>query len=67
MPVLRGGIRRRYYLAISVGYLIVGAIIVVRSVQGHVIPIGLLGLVFMGLGVVRLRDYLNWRRSPNGS
>lgn len=32
----------------------------VRSVIGHVPIIAVLGLVFIALGVVRLRDYLAW-------
>jgi uncharacterized membrane protein HdeD (DUF308 family) len=50
-------LRERYFLAVSVIYVLLGLVILVRSATAHVLPVGLLGLVFVGLGAVRLRDY----------
>ena len=49
--------RQRYFIAISVAYLVLGAIMLVRSVIGHFLPIAVLGAVFIALGLVRLREY----------
>ncbi len=49
--------RRRYFVVVSVMYLVLGAIIVARSVMAHVVPMAVLGMVFLALGAVRLRDY----------
>lgn len=49
--------RRRYYVAVSVGYVIIGLIILTRSAMAHAVPAVILGLVFVALGLVRLRDY----------
>ena len=58
-------LRQRYYVVVSVIYILIGLVIVVRSVIGHVAVIGLLGLVFIALGAVRLRDYVSFtRREP---
>ena len=62
-----GAVRRRYFLAVSAGYIILGVIILARSIVGHVLPVGLLGLVLIALGLVRLRDYLSWRHETRGS
>lgn len=58
-------IRRRYQVAVSVGYILLGVIILVRSIVGHVLPIVVLGVVFIALGAVRLRDYLHWKQASN--
>lgn len=50
--------RQRYFLLVSVLYIILGVVIVARSAIAHAVPIALLGLVFMALGAVRLRSYL---------
>jgi len=57
-------VRRRLYIFSSVSYVVLGVIIAVRSVVAHVAPIALLGLVFITLGLVRLRDFLRWRGEP---
>ncbi len=62
-----GVARRRYHLLVSTGYILIGVVIAVRSVLGGVIPIAILGLVFIALGAVRIRDYLNSRRTSLGS
>jgi hypothetical protein len=49
--------RRRYFIVVSIVYLLLGGVIIARSVASHVVPIALLGLVFVALGAVRLRDY----------
>ncbi len=64
---VKGRVRRRYYVAVSVGYMLVGVVILVRSAISAVFPLILLGLVFVALGLVRLRDYLGWRRLSGGS
>jgi uncharacterized membrane protein HdeD (DUF308 family) len=53
----RVGVRQRYYVLASVMYMALGGVILVRSLLAHVIPVGLLGAVFIALGAVRLRDY----------
>jgi len=50
-------VRQRYFVIASVLYIILGIAILGRSVVSHVVPIALLGLVFIALGAVRLRDY----------
>jgi uncharacterized membrane protein HdeD (DUF308 family) len=49
--------RQKYYVVASVVYIILGFIIVVRSALAHVFVLAILGLVFIALGAVRLRDY----------
>jgi hypothetical protein len=60
-------VRRRYYVAISLGYIGLGAVIATRSLLAHALPIVLLGIVFAALGAVRLRTYFAWRRDAGGS
>jgi hypothetical protein len=55
-------LRNRYYVLVSVIYILIGLVVVVRSLIGHVAAIGLLGIVFIALGVVRMRDYVAFRR-----
>lgn len=62
-----GTIRRRYSLVVSVVYILIGLVIAARSIAAHVPAIGLLGLVFIALGAVRIRDYLAWRRTFHDS
>ena len=42
-------------------YLLLGAVIVVRALMAHAIIVVVLGLIFVALGLVRLRDYAGWR------
>lgn len=56
--------RERYYLLVSILYIALGMIILVRSVTAHVAPVGILGLVFIALGAVRLRDYAGRSGTP---
>lgn len=59
--------RRRYYVLVSILYLILGAIILVRSVLAHGNPaIVILGIVFLALGIVRLRAYFVRPEAPRG-
>ncbi|MDQ2745431.1 MAG: hypothetical protein M3Z66_24485 [Chloroflexota bacterium] len=57
-------LRRKYHVAVSLAYLALGGVIVARSIAGHVLPVGILGLVFIALALVRLRDYRTWKNSP---
>jgi hypothetical protein len=50
-------LRQRYYVAASVAFVMLGMVIVVRSVAARVLPVGLLGAVFIALGMVRLKDF----------
>jgi uncharacterized membrane protein HdeD (DUF308 family) len=50
-------VRERWFVIASVAYIAAGLIIVARSVLAHVIPLVILGIVFVALGAVRLRDY----------
>jgi uncharacterized membrane protein HdeD (DUF308 family) len=45
---------------VSVIYILIGLVIMVRSVLAHVAVIAILGIVFIALGAVRLRDYHAW-------
>jgi uncharacterized membrane protein HdeD (DUF308 family) len=54
-------VRQRYFVLVSVLYLAVGSVILVRSAVAHVVPLMLLGIVFLALGGVRLRDYYRSR------
>lgn len=54
-------VRQRYFVFVSVLYLVVGSVIVVRSAVAHVVPLMFLGIVFLALGGVRLRDYFRGR------
>lgn len=49
--------RQRYFVFVSVVYVVLGVVIVARSVLTAAIPVGILGVVFVALGAVRLRDY----------
>ena len=53
--------RGRYFVLVSVLYLALGIVIMVRSVVAHVVPLVVLGVVFLALGGVRLRDYYRHR------
>jgi uncharacterized membrane protein HdeD (DUF308 family) len=59
---MRGTITRsRYFVFASVMYALLGIVIAVRAVEARApIPI-VLGLIFLALGLVRLRDYWRWR------
>ena len=52
--------RERYYVVVSLAFIALGLIIVARSVLAHAFVVGILGIVFVLLGAVRLRDY--WGR-----
>jgi hypothetical protein len=56
-------VRERYFLLVSVLYIGIGLVIIVRSALAHVLIIGILGIVFVGLGFVRLRDFSARNRS----
>ncbi len=56
--------RERFYLAVSVMYILVGLLISVRSLLAHVYLVALFGVVFIALGVVRLRDYWAFYKKP---
>jgi uncharacterized membrane protein HdeD (DUF308 family) len=49
--------RRKYFVLASGIYIILGFVILVRSALAHVFVLAILGLVFIALGAVRLRDY----------
>jgi len=57
-------LRRKYHIAVSLAYLALGVVIAARSIAGHVLPVGILGLVFIALALVRLRDYRAWKKGP---
>jgi uncharacterized membrane protein HdeD (DUF308 family) len=50
-------VRQRYFVLVSVIYVALGITIAVRSLVAHVVVVGVLGVVFIALGLVRLRDY----------
>ena len=55
-------LRQKYYFVASICFVILGLIIVVRAVLAQVPVIGILGAVLIALGVVRVRDFLKFRR-----
>jgi hypothetical protein len=58
-------VRARYFVFVSLVYLLLGVVILVRGVLAHAVIAGVLGLIFLGLGAVRLRDYRTWKqRTP---
>lgn len=59
----RGVLRQRYYVLISGLYILAGAVMLARAAIAHAMPVIILGLVFVGLGAVRLRDFTRWRES----
>jgi hypothetical protein len=50
--------RQRYFLAVSGAYIVLGLIIMGRSIMAHVFVLGILGVVFVALGAVRIRDFM---------
>jgi uncharacterized membrane protein HdeD (DUF308 family) len=56
-----GAMRQRYFVFVSVVYVVLGVVIVARSALAGAIPVGILGVVFVALGAVRLRDYFTQR------
>lgn len=54
---MRGTLRQRYFVIASVLYIVLGIVILVRTVMAHALPLAILGIVFIALGAVRLRDY----------
>lgn len=49
--------RQRYFVVVSGLYVALGVIILARSLVAHVIPLVILGLIFIALGIVRIRTY----------
>jgi uncharacterized membrane protein HdeD (DUF308 family) len=62
---MRDSLRLRYFVLASVLYIAIGVIIVARSVTAGVVPLAVLGVVFIALGAIRLRD--NFRRPGIGA
>ncbi len=56
-------VRERYFIAVSVAYLALGVVVVVRAVTASALPAAAFGIILLVLGAVRLRDYLTWRRA----
>jgi uncharacterized membrane protein HdeD (DUF308 family) len=54
--------RQRYYVVASGLFIIIGVVILMRAILAGVPVIGILGAVFIALGVVRLRDYARFTR-----
>jgi hypothetical protein len=49
--------RVHFYVIVSFIYAGLGLVIIARSVLSNVLPLAIFGLVLLGLGIVRLRDY----------
>lgn len=58
---MRATFRQRYFVGASLLYIVLGVIILVRTALAHALPLAVLGLVFIALGAVRLRDYYRHR------
>ena len=54
-------LRERYYLFASGAFIVLGSVILVRAVLAGVFVVGILGIVLIALGLVRVRDLLVWR------
>jgi hypothetical protein len=59
--------RQKYFVIASWVYIILGFVILVRSALAHVFVLGILGVVFIALGGVRLRDYWLGRDARRGT
>lgn len=61
----RAVLREKYHVLASALYILAGVIMLVRAATSGVVPVIVLGCVFIALGAVRLRDYASWRsRTP---
>ncbi len=58
---MKGELRRRSFVWASAVYVLLGVIILVRAIVAHTYPLIVLALIFVALGLVRLRDYRSWR------
>jgi uncharacterized membrane protein HdeD (DUF308 family) len=67
MQSSKPSLRQRFTAVSSALFILLGLIILVRSLIASVIPLAVLGVVFIALGVVRIRDYLRWRQRLRGS
>lgn len=57
-------LRQRFSLFASAAYIVLGTIMVVRAVTTNfVVPLIVLGGVFIALGLVRIRDLIRWKRA----
>ncbi len=63
---MRGTFRQRYFVIASLAYIVLGVVILVRTLLAHALPLVVLGLVFIALGAVRLRDYYRGRTEVRG-
>lgn len=54
---MKASLRQRYFVVASLLYIALGIVILVRTVLAHALPLVILGIVFIALGAVRLRDY----------
>jgi uncharacterized membrane protein HdeD (DUF308 family) len=58
-------LRQKYFVAASVCFIVLGLIIVARAAVAGTYIVGLLGVVLIALGVVRIRDFLSVRRQSH--
>jgi uncharacterized membrane protein HdeD (DUF308 family) len=57
----RTSARQRYFVIVSVIYIALGIVIVVRAAFAHSAVIIIFGVVLIALGLIRLRDFRAWR------
>jgi len=57
--------RQRYSVVVSAVYVLLGAVIIARGLAAHSLIPGILGIVFVALGAVRLCDFITWRRKSS--
>jgi hypothetical protein len=55
-------LRQKYFFILSVGFIILGTIIVVRAAIGRVPIAAVFGFILVALGGIRIRDFINLRR-----
>ena len=55
-------LRQRYFVVLSVGFVVLGIVIVVRSLLQGAPPVAIFGGVLIALGLVRIREFLKMRQ-----
>jgi hypothetical protein len=58
-------LRQKYYVAASAAFIVLGLIIIARAALAGTFVVGILGLVLVGLGLVRIRDFARLRRASH--
>jgi uncharacterized membrane protein HdeD (DUF308 family) len=60
---MRTRVRQRYFVFVSAVYVLLGLVLLVRAAMAGAALPAILGIIFVALGAVRLRDFAMWRHS----